>query len=119
MVYTEISNRQKEAYESLVGCMVEAYKAIDPSGNLNINTIFTPGNHVFSGSEETIFYLVKLYSIASITNHQFPIVVDSFRAEDLSTHKEDNVLNIFARINNQKIFTTTLKQEEVATEKYR
>lgn len=118
-ITAEISNQQKEAYESLVRCMVDSYKNIDSSGNLSINNIFTPSNHVFSGSEETIFYLVKLYSIASITNHQFPIVVDSFRAEDLSTTKENNVLNLFTRINNQKIFTTTLKREEAATEKYR
>ena len=118
-INADISNKQKETYESLIMCMIDAYKTIDPSGTLEINNIFTPSKQVFSGSEETIFYLIKLYSIAVITKHQFPIVVDSFRAEDLSTQKEDNVLALFERIDNQKIFTTTLKQEEVATEKYK
>lgn len=118
-INADISNKQKETYESLISCMIDAYKTIDPSGNLEINNIFTPSKQVFSGSEETIFYLVKLFSIAVITKHQFPIVIDSFRAEDLSTQKEDNVLSLFEGIGNQKIFTTTLKKEEVTTEKYK
>ena len=45
--------------------------------------------------------------------HDYPIVVDSFRAEDLSTVKEEIVLEISKAIGNQVIFTTTLKHEEL------
>ena len=51
-------------------------------------------------------YLQKVF------NHDYPIIVDSFRAEDLSTEKEERVLKVFNQIPNQKIFTTTLKKEE-------
>ncbi|WP_370768994.1 hypothetical protein [Ruminococcus callidus] len=39
--------------------------------------------------------------------------MDSFRAEDLSTDKEERVLTMFAELSNQCILTTTLKSEEV------
>ena len=44
--------------------------------------------------------------------HNFPIIIDSFRAEDLSTEKENTVLEISKAIGRQIIFTTTLKREE-------
>lgn len=40
-------------------------------------------------------------------------MIDSFRAEDLSTMKEKTVLEISESIKNQVIFTTTLKSEEL------
>ena len=67
----------------------------------------------FSGSEATVYHLVKLYSFAKILNHHLPIIVDSFRAEDLSTEKELIVLDLFSKLDQQVIFTTTLKTEEV------
>ena len=48
-----------------------------------------------------------------ILKHEFPIVVDSFRAEDLSTGKENAVLDIAKKYKDQIIFTTTLKSEEI------
>lgn len=42
-----------------------------------------------------------------------PVIVDSFRAEDLSTEKELIVLDLFSKLDIQVIFTTTLKTEEV------
>lgn len=48
----------------------------------------------------------------SITKHNFPIIIDLFRAEDLSTMKENVVLELVKSIGNQIIFTTTLKAEE-------
>lgn len=117
-INTDILARQESVLTSLVGTMNEAYRKIDHSGNLNIDNVFTQSKHVFSGSEETIFYIVKLYAIAIITKHNFPIVIDSFRAEDLSTDKENIVLKLFTDISNQKIFTTTLKKEEVNSNKY-
>lgn len=93
--------------------MNEAYKKIDPNGNLQFTDIFTKRDEVFSGSEETVFHIVKLFALLSILNHNCPIIIDSFRAEDLSTQKEAIVLDLFREFDNQVIFTTTLKSEEL------
>ena len=86
---------------------------IDPNGNLHFDDLFTKKDEVYSGSEATIFHLSRLYALRKVLNHPFPIIVDSFRAEDLSTAKENLVLDLFSSIPNQVIFTTTLKQEEM------
>ena len=53
-----------------------------------------------------------MYAFGKILKHDYPIIVDSFRAEDLSTERENKVLNEFKELDNQIIFTTTLKAEE-------
>lgn len=68
---------------------------------------------VDSGSEATIFHVVKLFALQFVLRHSFPIVIDSFRAEDLSTGKENTVLEISKSIDKQVILTTTLKHEEI------
>ncbi|WP_068983522.1 MULTISPECIES: hypothetical protein [Lysinibacillus] len=98
--------------ESILKIMNEKYKFIDPEGNLEFISLFTKQDEVFSGSEETIFQLVKIYSLASELKHDYPIIVDSFRAEDLSSDKEQKVIDLFSELNNQIILTTTLKKEE-------
>lgn len=55
----------------------------------------------------------RLYAFKKILKHQYPIIIDSFRAEDLSTSKENVVLNLFTNLGDQVIFTTTLKTEEL------
>ena len=60
-----------------------------------------------------MFHLVKLFALQQVLRHNCPIIVDSFRAEDLSTGKEKTVLEISKSINNQVILTTTLKHEEL------
>lgn len=104
---------QDEIIESIVSKMNDAYHAIDPMGNLSFIDIFTKKDEVFSGSESTIYHIVKLYALKSVLNHNLPIIIDSFRAEDLSTQKESNVIELFMEFKNQIIFTTTLKKEEI------
>lgn len=89
------------------------YEAIDPNGNLHFDNLFTKKDEVYSGSEATIFHLSRLYALSKVLNHNYPIVVDSFRAEDLSTSKENIVLDLYKELPNQVIFTTTLKLEEL------
>lgn len=89
------------------------YEAIDPNGNLHFDDLFTKKDEVYSGSEATIFHLSRLYALSKVLNHNYPIVVDSFRAEDLSTSKENIVLDLYKELSNQVIFTTTLKLEEL------
>lgn len=74
--------------------MNEFYRQIDPNGNIVYTSLFTQRNEVYSGSEATIFHLVKLFALQFVLRHNFPIIIDSFRAEDLSTDKENTVLEI-------------------------
>lgn len=97
----------------ILGKMGELYKQIDHDGNMKFNGLFTQKDEVYSGSEATIFHLVKLFALQRVLHHSLPIVIDSFRAEDLSTSKENTVLKISKSIKNQIIFTTTLKKEEL------
>lgn len=53
-----------------------------------------------------------MYAFAKSLQHDYPIIVDSFRAEDLSSDREAKVIDLFKKLKNQIIFTTTLKEEE-------
>src|SRR4030095_12142597 len=99
--------------KDITDMMNSTYDKIDPFGNLSFESLFTKNNQIFSGSEATVYHLVKLYSIAKNLQYNLPVIVDSFRAEDLSTEKESIVLGIFSKLGVQVIFTTTLKSEEV------
>lgn len=107
-----LADKQYALINRTIESMNSTYHEIDPSGNLEFDGLFTKKDKVYSGSEAIIFHLVKLFSLAKITNHSYPIIVDSFRAEDLSTSKEDIVIKLFSTLGIQIIFTTTLKEEE-------
>lgn len=104
--------KQVALLDNIVEIMNSIYKEIDPTGNLVFDNLFTTKDIVYSGSEATIFHLVKLFALAKILKHNYPIIVDSFRAEDLSTYKENTVIKLFSQLGLQVIFTTTLKAEE-------
>lgn len=89
------------------------YKSVDPLGNLVFDDLFSKRSSIYSGCEATEFYLSKLYSLAVVLNHRFPIMMDYFRDGELSTEKEKTVLQLFNELNNQIIFTATLKKEEL------
>jgi len=98
---------------AIISKMNELYQQIDPDGNLPYTSLFTQRSKVFSGSDATVFFLVRLLAFQSVLHHNLPIIIDSFRAEDLSTGKENTVIEISKAIGNQIIFTTTLKREEM------
>lgn len=111
---TQVNKENREKLiAQIVALMNSTYKQIDPTGNLYFDDLFTKKDEVYSGSEATIFHLVKLYALAKVLNHNYPIIVDSFRAEDLSTVKETIVIELFKQLPNQIIFTTTLKTQEL------
>jgi hypothetical protein len=99
-------------YNDLTKMMSYFYKQIDPLGNLLFSDLFSKRQSIFSGSEETEFYLSKLYALCSVLKHQFPIVMDYFRGGELSSTKEEKVLELFGEFENQIILTATLKKEE-------
>ncbi|MET7018197.1 hypothetical protein [Bacillus mycoides] len=107
------SATEKELIERILEMMNSIYKEHEPAGTLKFENLFTKKSETYSGSEQTIFYLLKMYVFQQITKHSYPIIVDSFRSEDLSTEKEKIFLELFYEIGNQIIFTTTLKEEEV------
>lgn len=109
----QLVKKQQQLIEHITTCMNTIYKQIDPSGNIVFESIFTKKNQIFSGSEATVYHLVKLYSLAKALKYNLPLIVDSFRAEDLSSDKEDVVIKLFQRLGVQIIFTTTLKTEEI------
>lgn len=106
-------NKREAILSSIIDEMNELYKSIDSNGNLVFEGLFTKRDETFSGSEATIFHLVKIYAMQKVLEHDWPVVVDSFRAEDLSTNKERIVIEKFMSLKNQVIFTTTLKDEEM------
>ncbi|WP_369921144.1 hypothetical protein AB8E32_02220 [Marinomonas polaris] len=104
--------------EKLIEEMTNLYKSIDPNGNLEFDDIFTKRDSTFSGSEGQEFYFCKLIALSNLLNHNFPIVVDSFRDGELSTNKEDSMLEIYSNLDRQVILTSTLKDEEYNSDKY-
>ena len=74
--------------------------------------LFTTNNKPYTGSEATEFYLARVYSLAKHVKHQLPIVIDSFRAEELSTRREDLALPLYEELQNQVILSATLKGQE-------
>ena len=117
VISTNLNQDNKTARNNLISEILElmntSYKQVDPNGNLFFEDLFTKRDEVYSGSEATVFHLVKLYALAKVLKHDYPIIIDSFRAEDLSTAKESIVIELFKRLPNQVIFTTTLKAEEL------
>lgn len=105
--------KQTQILESLVQIMNDTYHLIDPTGNLVFDDLFTKRDEVYSGSEATMFHLAKIYALCKVLGHNYPIVIDSFRAEDLSTAKEKVVIDLYSQMPNQVILTTTLKAEEL------
>lgn len=106
-------NQERELfYQEFMKAMNAAKKRIDPESDNDYVGMFTKRGSVISGSEETVFYVSRLLATVEMTEHECPIVIDSFRAEDLSTDKETRVLKEFLSLHNQCILTTTLKAEE-------
>lgn len=99
-------------YSKLLSKMNELCSWIDSSGNIEYTSLYTPRTEIYSGSEATLFHLIKMLAFQYVLQHEYPIVIDSFRAEDLSTQKEELIIELFRALDNQIILTTTLKEEE-------
>ena len=112
----------KEERKSFDGNLLDEmnglYKKIDPSGNLVFEDIFTKNGSTFSGSEGQEFYFCKVIALRKLLKHDYPMIIDSFRDGELSTAKEDKMLDIYKKIDGQIILTSTLKDEEYSNDKY-
>ena len=109
----EIKEERKEFMDELLSTMNYVHQQISENNAVDrYEGLFTTSSNVYSGSETTEYFLSRTYAIAQHIGHGMPIIVDSFRAEDLSTMREERVLQLFKKLGNQVIFTTTIKQEE-------
>ena len=75
--------------------------------------LFTSNTNQYTGSESMEFYIARVYALAQHVRHPLPVIIDSFRAEELSTLREERALPLFKGLPNQVILTATLKQSEV------
>lgn len=113
LLTSEVANQRKEFMDSLLSKMNLARRTI--SGNTQespYESLFSTKANVFSGSDSTVYFAARTYAIASEINHGMPIMIDSFRADDLSSDREDRLLDLFGRLSNQIVLTTTIKREE-------
>jgi hypothetical protein len=106
-------NKRKELLVNILDEMNKFYRIIEPNGNLHFDGLFARKQSVYSGVEETEFYLSKLYALKKVLNHNFPIIMDYFRDGELSSAKEAKVIELFNEFSNQIIFTATLKDQEI------
>ncbi|HHE0502637.1 TPA: hypothetical protein ACN36P_002559 [Vibrio parahaemolyticus] len=108
----------KDFINHLVLLMNKYCKKVDPSGRLNFEDLFSKKNTVYSGSDNQEYYFCRTLAINEELGHRFPIVVDSFRDGELSTYKEEKILDIYTSLGKQVILTSTLKKQEYQQDKY-
>lgn len=112
-IETDLKDARKAFREKLLQTMDSARHAISPDQERTpYDGLFTKSSNVFSGSDETEYFLSREYALACCLEHGLPLIVDSFRAEDLSTEREENALELMSKLGNQIILTTTIKREE-------
>lgn len=113
-----LSKSRAEFKERLVDSMNRVRHAInDDEYAEEYSDLFTTSANPYIGSEETEFLLARVYALAKHIQHKLPVIVDSFRAEELSTSREERALPLFEELPNQVIFSATLKGQE--SEKYK
>lgn len=111
-------DRQKEILNDILSEMLRLYKIVDPSGNLSFSDLFTKSGVTFSGSDGAEYYFSRLLAQNNIIEHDFPLIVDSFRSGELSSRKADKMIELYKGLGKQVILTATLKDEEYAANKY-
>lgn len=110
--------KQKDLEKVIIDEIVRLYRIIDSNGTMTINGLFTKSSETFSGSEEQEFYFCKIVALNNILKHTYPIIIDSFREGELSTTKEEKMIQEFIKLGKQIILTSTLKREEYSGIKY-
>lgn len=97
---------------NIVASMNSFYKLIDPDGTQVFRDFFSTSSMTFSGSEEQEYYFSRTLAIFWHLKHDFPIIMDCFRKGELSTKKEDIMLEEYKKTGVQVILSSTLKDEE-------
>lgn len=76
--------------------------------------LFTTKNKILSGSTINNFLFLRVVAVNKILNeYKFPLILDGFRDNEISTKIEEDYFKILEDIENQVIVTATLKDEEI------
>ena len=106
---------QFKVKSSILANMNAFYKLIDPDGTQEFKDFFATRNMTFSGSEEQEYYFSRTLAIFWSIKHCFPIIMDCFRKGELSTKKENTMIDEYKKTGTQVILSSTLKDEEYST----
>ena len=60
----------------------------------------------------------KLESNLIVEIYKYPIIIDYYRGGEISTNRENLMIECFKNLNKQVIITSTLKKEEYSADKY-
>ena len=106
---------QDEIKSGILSSMNAFYKLVDPNGTQEFKDFFATKNMTFSGSEEQEYYFSRTLAIFWHLKHNFPIIMDSFRKGELSTKKENTMIEEYKKTGLQVILSSTLKDEEYSS----
>ena len=113
------SEEQKNVKETILSKMNMFYKLIDPDGTQVYKDFFATRDMTFSGSEEQEYYFSRTLALFWFFKYDFPLIMDCFRKGELSTKKENIMIEEYKKTGVQVILSSTLKDEEYSTgEKY-
>lgn len=113
----QVTSELKEERKRFMGRILDAMSSVrrtinDDPDSAEYDSLFSTSVNAYSGSEVTEYYLARVYALAKHVHHGLPILIDSFRAEELSSRREERALPLLAELPNQVILTATLKGEE-------
>lgn len=112
-IESELKEARGKFRTTLLATMDSARTIISPDQKREpYGSIFTTNTSLYSGSDETEYFLSREYALAICLQHKLPVLIESFRAEDLSTEREENAIKLMTKLGNQVILTTTVKREE-------
>lgn len=111
MVETETISKE-DVYNLFIKTMQDFYMKVEPNDPLKITELFTKNNINYSGSQGALFLMSRLYACSKLLNIDFPIYIDHFRGGELSSLKEDLIIEEFNKLDKQIILSCTLKNEE-------
>lgn len=114
----ETQQAQKSVVNSIVSLMNEYAFEIDKSRREKYQGIFSTKSQTYSGSDQQIYYFCKLMALRKHFDYTYPIIIDAFREGEISSGKENLMIDKFAAINNQVLISATLKDEEYKSGKY-
>ncbi len=80
--------------------------------------MFSKSTETISGSDSQEYHCFLLLSLQEYLNHRFPIIIDSFREQEISTLTEEKMISLYSKLDNQIILSCTLKEEEYSAKKY-
>lgn len=107
-----------DVIKAIIVEMNKEYKAINKKGKIQFKSLFSKASTTYSGCEEQEYYYSRTLALYNLINHDFPIIIDSYRDGEISTFKENEMLKRYLKLKNQVILTSTLKKEEYEKNKY-